>query len=259
MDLGENASGGMGGGAFSQFGGPGSTPRGFQPVISSGPDSIEVGGGEKKSRKWVVVLLIVLLFIVAGGGIFALWESGVFGGNSNNQIVAIDDFKKYRNLIVYGVEDLEQSEESELGSWAFDEIIETSTNSIENKDYLTSVKSNYDLYWEKADKNKKIMGLYDQFFRLFYYIADRNSMIANLVSLGKEEAKDYVERILGGEDWDEQFTALVFAEKKYFENYDNQSEAGGYLAQAMDSIGLMKNVFKKMTDNIYKGNLDDNK
>lgn len=96
MQEGQNGGGGVTGGIFS--GAPtqpmpaqpvASVPQ--QPIMSSGEGDVILGGGvpEKKSRGGVIALIVLIILVALAGGGYALWQSGVFGGESNESVAPV--------------------------------------------------------------------------------------------------------------------------------------------------------------------------
>lgn len=180
MDLGENASGGMGGGAFSQFGGSGSTPRGFQPVISSGPDSIEVGGGEKKSRKWVVVLIAVLVFAAVGAGVFVVLNSGSNGNYDalssilENKREAVEATESFFDHVYYGDISFEMVYQVEGAASSLDQLISpvkelgNELGTIKKSGFNDTVKNLFESLVSDIDKSNSVYSEMNKIYTAFY-------------------------------------------------------------------------------------------
>lgn len=252
-------------------------------MISSVPDSVDVGGDNKKRNKiFAIIAAVAVLALIVGVSVIAA-TGGNFGGgggsssgsggsttndsgkkddnsgkndnNTNNdveEIVISDETNSdYISLLKHGLRKNNSVDESDSHTWYFRYLIYSGISEPVDTDYFVTLKKSYEDYWKNIDSDE--FKIYNQYFSAYCFFADRNSVLTTIDELEENSKEEYLNNMIDAEQYSSIFNAMVEAEKKYFLNDEREKQ----LNRIMNYIDLTWDKFAEITNSLKNKGSDN--
>ena len=255
-------------------------------MISSVPDSVDVGGGDNKKRNkiFAIIAAVAVLALIVGVSVIAA-TGGNFGGgggsssgsggsttndsgkkddnsgkndnnNTNNdveEIVISDETNSdFVSLLVYGLGKNIPIDKSDSRAWYFYHLLYAGISDAIDTEYIAALKKSYEEYWK--NNNGSEYKKYNQYFSVYSVFANRNSVLTVIDGLEEGGKAEYVNNLIDTEQYSSVLGAMAEVEKQYFLNNEREVQFNRIISY----IDLTWDDFAEMTNNLgtKKGNGD---